>query len=113
MYKLIGSLDLIGNPLGLFNDVSGGVQLFFYEPSKGLVKSPEAFAVGVARGTRGLAGGVFGGAAGVASALTRNVGMVADALVYDERYHYQQKVRQQTHVETARKVSTLSDIFTC
>jgi len=103
VYKLIGSLDLIGNPLGLFNDVSGGVQLFFYEPRKGLVKSPEAFAYGVARGTRGLTGSIFGGAAGFASALTRNVGMAADALVYDHTYHYQQKVRQQTQVETARK----------
>jgi len=103
VYKLIGGLDLIGNPLALFNDVSGGVQSFFYEPRKGLVQSPEAFAAGVARGTKGLAGGIGGGVAGVASVLTRNMGMVADALVYDETYHYKQKVTQQTQVETINR----------
>ena len=38
----------------------GGVEQFFYEPRKGLVQSPEAFAQGVARGTAGLAGGIHG-----------------------------------------------------
>lgn len=107
VYKLIGSLDIIGNPVALFADVSGGVEQFFYEPRKGLVQSPEAFAQGVARGTAGLAGGVVGGTAGaflgVASALTRGVGQVADSLVYDSNYQLRQKMTRQTRVDTTSR----------
>lgn len=43
VYKIVGSLDLIGNPATFFSDVGGGVKDFYYEPRKGLVKSPSAF----------------------------------------------------------------------
>ena len=61
VHRLVGSLDLLGNPASIFSDVSGGVSQFFYQPRKGLVKSPAAFANGLAVGTAGLAGGVIGG----------------------------------------------------
>ena len=47
---------------------------------------------------------MFGGAAGVASALTRNMGMVADGLVYDETYQRKQKMTQQTQAESVKAV---------
>lgn len=43
VYKVVGSLDLIGNPASFFSDLGGGVKDFYYEPRKGLVKSPSAF----------------------------------------------------------------------
>ena len=39
----------------------GGVKTFFREPRRGALRSPSAFARGVARGTGGLVGGVLGG----------------------------------------------------
>ena len=35
LHKLLGSLDLIGNPAALFSDVRGGFRTFFREPRRG------------------------------------------------------------------------------
>ena len=53
-YSLLGSSDLLGNPVGLFTSISSGLQSFFYEPVAGLTESPQAFSLGVIRGTVGL-----------------------------------------------------------
>lgn len=50
MYKIVGSSEVLGNPLGLINRLGSGVRDFFYEPAQGLVQSPQDFGVGVARG---------------------------------------------------------------
>jgi len=54
IYKLLGSSDLLGNPVGLFTSISSGMQSFFYEPAQGLLQSPAAFLEGIAKGTIGL-----------------------------------------------------------
>jgi len=38
----------------LFSNISTGVMDFFYEPAKGVIESPEAFAKGLAKGTSSL-----------------------------------------------------------
>ena len=53
-YSLLGSSDLLGNPVGLFTSISSGIQSFFYEPVAGLTESPQAFSLGVIKGTVGL-----------------------------------------------------------
>lgn len=37
LYRVIGSADFIGNPVGLFTNVSSGVADIFYEPFNGAV----------------------------------------------------------------------------
>jgi hypothetical protein len=37
LYRIIGSADFIGNPVGLFTNVSSGVADMFYEPFHGVV----------------------------------------------------------------------------
>lgn len=37
LYRIIGSADFIGNPVGLFTNVSSGVADIFYEPFNGAV----------------------------------------------------------------------------
>ncbi|KAJ1733254.1 Vacuolar protein sorting-associated protein 13 [Coemansia biformis] len=56
VYKVVGSANLLGNPVGLFNSISSGVTDFFYEPYQGFVMSdrPQDFGVGLARGTASL-----------------------------------------------------------
>lgn len=46
-YKLLGSSDLIGNPVGLIDKLGTGVFEFFNEPRKGLLKGPKEFAGGI------------------------------------------------------------------
>lgn len=37
LYRILGSADFIGNPVGLFTNVSSGVADIFYEPFQGVV----------------------------------------------------------------------------
>jgi len=40
--QIAGSVDLLGNPIGLVSSLGSGVYDLFYEPARGLVKSPKA-----------------------------------------------------------------------
>jgi vacuolar protein sorting-associated protein 13A/C len=37
VYRVLGSADFLGNPVGLFNNISSGVSDIFYEPYHGVV----------------------------------------------------------------------------
>lgn len=54
VYKILGSTEALGNPVGLFANISTGVHDLFYEPRQGIVESPQAFARGLAKGTTSL-----------------------------------------------------------
>jgi vacuolar protein sorting-associated protein 13A/C len=51
VHIVIGSADFLGNPVGLFNNISSGVADIFYEPYQGLVTDrPQDRGVGIAKG---------------------------------------------------------------
>jgi vacuolar protein sorting-associated protein 13A/C len=60
-YKLLGSADLIGNPVGLVNKLGTGVYELISEPSKGLLKGPDEFVGGVGKGVQSLVSNVISG----------------------------------------------------
>ena len=37
IYRVLGSADFLGNPVGLFNNISSGFSDIFYEPYQGIV----------------------------------------------------------------------------
>lgn len=50
LYRILGSVDFIGNPVGLFNNVSSGVADIFYEPYKGVVMhGSQELGIGIAK----------------------------------------------------------------
>ena len=57
IHKILGSADFLGNPVGLFNNISSGVTDIFYEPYQGLIlsDSPEEFGLGIAKGAASFA----------------------------------------------------------
>jgi vacuolar protein sorting-associated protein 13A/C len=57
IHKILGSADFLGNPVGLFNNISSGISDIFYEPYQGLVLSdrPEDLGIGLARGAASFA----------------------------------------------------------
>ena len=61
IYKVLGSLDIIGNPVKLVRNVGGGFYDFVNEPRKGFRNGPLEFGKGVAKGFGGLLSGIFGG----------------------------------------------------
>lgn len=52
VHVVLGSADFLGNPVGLFNNVSSGVADIFYEPYQGLVMTdrPQDLGIGIAKG---------------------------------------------------------------
>jgi vacuolar protein sorting-associated protein 13A/C len=55
IHKVIGSADVLGNPVGLFNSVSSGVNDLFYEPIHGFdITRPQDFGIGLAKGSASL-----------------------------------------------------------
>jgi vacuolar protein sorting-associated protein 13A/C len=64
IYKILGSLDIIGNPVNLINNITEGVSEFVLEPGKGMKKRNIGLGIGggIAKGIGGLVSGVVGGA---------------------------------------------------
>lgn len=69
-YKIIGSVDLIGNPIGLVDKLGSGVYEFFNEPRKGLLKGPEQFISGIGKGVRSLLSNIVSGSFGSVGKVT-------------------------------------------
>lgn len=60
-YKILGSSDLLGNPVGLVDKLGTGVMEFFNEPRKGFMNGPSDFGIGIAKGVKSLLSNVVGG----------------------------------------------------
>ena len=58
---ILGSSDIIGNPVQLVEKIGTGFFEFVNEPRKGLLKGPSQFGKGIAKGVAGLLNGVVGG----------------------------------------------------
>ncbi|OMJ94539.1 hypothetical protein SteCoe_2326 [Stentor coeruleus] len=84
IYKILGSSDLLGNPLGLIDKLGTGVFEFVAEPAKGMLKGPKAFASGVGKGVRSLVGGVVSGSFGSVSKITGSLYNVVREVSGDE-----------------------------
>jgi vacuolar protein sorting-associated protein 13A/C len=56
VHKVLGSADFIGNPVGLFNNISAGVQDVFYEPYHGIMvgEGIQELGAGLAKGAKSL-----------------------------------------------------------
>lgn len=72
-YKLIGSSDIIGNPVGFVNKLGSGVFEFFSEPTKGAIKGPRQFIGGIGKGATSLATGIVSAGFDSASKITGSV----------------------------------------
>ncbi len=83
LYKLVGSFDILGNPLSLFSNLGNGVYDFFYEPAQGLVRSPKDFGKGLAKGTTSLVMNSIYGVFNTASKITASVGKGQHYLLFE------------------------------
>ena len=87
LYKILGSLDFMGNPLGLIKDVKSGVVDFFYEPGKGITqKSATNFGRGVVKGTLSLVSNTTSAAFAAVNRMTGTVGKGMASLTFDHGF---------------------------
>ena len=70
IYKILGSTDLIGNPVNLIDKIGNGFFELVNEPTKGLMQGPTQFTKGLAKGVTGLLNGVVGGSMDSVSRIT-------------------------------------------
>jgi hypothetical protein len=83
-YKIIGSSDLLGNPVGLIDKLGTGVFEFFNEPRKGLLKGPKEFVGGIGKGVKSLVTNVVSGSFDSVSKITGSLYGVVKNVSGDE-----------------------------
>lgn len=79
VHKILGSADFLGNPVGLFNNLSSGVADIFYEPYQGFIMSdrPEQLGIGIAKGASSF---VKKSVFGVSDSVSKFTGSIAKGL---------------------------------
>jgi hypothetical protein len=73
VYKLLGSSDMLGNPIRLMGKLGTGVFEFISEPMKGLLKGPKSLPGGVKKGVKSLVSNIVGGGMHSVSTITGNL----------------------------------------
>lgn len=94
LHRVVGSVDIIGNPMGLWTNLATGVEDFFYEPYQGLVRSPEEFAKGLGRGTASLLKNSVVGLFDGVSRITDSVGKGLAEATFDPKFQQERRDRE-------------------
>ncbi|EIE88932.1 hypothetical protein RO3G_13643 [Rhizopus delemar RA 99-880] len=87
-HRVLGSADFLGNPVGLFNNLSSGVAELFYEPWQGLIMSdrPQDLGYGIAKGFSGFIRKSVFGVSDSFSKFTGSIGKGLSAATMDREY---------------------------
>ncbi|TID30882.1 hypothetical protein CANINC_000530 [Pichia inconspicua] len=97
LYKVLGSADVLGNPVGLFTNISSGVMDIFYEPYQGYIMTdrPQELGIGLAKGSLSfLKKSVFG----VSDSVSRFTDSVAKSLTVasmDKNFQERRRLQRQ------------------
>ena len=100
-YKILGSVEFLGNPVSLVSGVGAGVKDFFYAPAQGLVSSPKDFGTGIAKGSASLITSVTTGVFGAAAKITGSAGSGVAALTMDAEFQAKRRARGRKQVKHA------------
>lgn len=84
--KLLGSLSVLGNPVGLFNNVSTGVKDLFERPAQGFTKGPLEGGLGIVQGAGSLVTHTISGAFNSVNKITGSLSSGISSLTMDEEY---------------------------
>lgn len=94
IHIVLGSADFLGNPVGLFNNISSGVVDIFYEPYQGLVMTdrPQELGIGIAKGASSFVKkSVFGFSDSMAK-ITGSMSKGLAAATLDKEYQDQRRM---------------------
>jgi len=84
--KLLGSLSLLGNPVGLFNNISTGVTDLIERPAEGFTKGPLEGGLGLVQGAGSLVSHTIAGAFNSVNKITGSVSSGIASLSMDQEY---------------------------
>ena len=86
--KIIGSSDLIGNPVKLLEGIGTGFYELVNEPRKGFVQGPLQFGKGIAKGLGKFLSGIIGGTFGVVESITGTLYSATQSLMGREHENF-------------------------
>ncbi|KAF9229286.1 vacuolar protein sorting-associated protein 13 [Gyrodon lividus] len=95
LYRILGSADFIGNPVGLFTNVSSGVADIFYAPYNGIVMhGNKELGIGIAKGAASFVKKTVFGLSDSVTKFTSSVGKGLSAATFDSEYQAQRRMSQ-------------------
>ena len=105
IYKIVGSLDFVGNPSMLLTSFRTGLRDFILQPSRELkyiARNPSRVGVGVLKGTVSLFSNSASGIFGFFSNIGSTAGQTATMFTFDEhfqRHHSEKQTAQNRHYD--------------
>ncbi|GAA5952650.1 hypothetical protein JCM21900_006060 [Sporobolomyces salmonicolor] len=95
LYRVLGSADFLGNPAGLFTNVSSGVADFFVQPYDSvMMNGNKDLGIGIARGAGSLAKKTVFGVSDSLAKVSGSIGKGLSAATLDKQYQSQRRMRQ-------------------
>lgn len=95
IYRVLGSADFLGNPVGLFNNISSGFSDIFYEPYHGMVMhGNKDIGLGIARGATSFAKKTVFGISDSVTKFTGSIGKGLSAATLDAEFQSKRRMTQ-------------------
>nr|ODO02780.1 vacuolar protein sorting-associated protein vps13 [Cryptococcus depauperatus CBS 7855] len=93
IYRVLGSADFLGNPVGLFNNISSGFSDIFYEPYQGMVMhGNKDIGLGIARGATSFAKKTVFGISDSVTKFTGSIGKGLSAATLDAEFQSKRRM---------------------
>lgn len=110
-YNIMGSVDFLGNPIGLVSTLGTGVKDFFYTPAQMLLEDEKGLRIanlrtGMTKGSKSLLRNTAVGIFHTTGKITETLGKGIALLAMDEQYNVQ---RQRQSSKQIKKISDLGD----
>ena len=86
---ILGSSDLIGNPVKLLEGIGTGFYELVNEPRKGFIQGPSEFGKGIAKGLGKLLSGIIGGTFGVVESITGTLYSATQSIMGKSHKNYE------------------------
>jgi len=99
--KLVGSLDIVGNPVGLFGNISSGVSDLLEKPAKGFLNGPLEGGKGIVTGAGSLVKNTVSGTMNSLGKVTGSLATGLSSLAMDDEYlasREQAKMKRPKHL---------------
>ncbi|KAF8311204.1 hypothetical protein DL93DRAFT_2229838 [Clavulina sp. PMI_390] len=95
LYRILGSVGFIGNPVGLFTNVSSGIADVFYEPYQGVVMyGNKELGIGLAKGAASFVKKTVFGVSESLNKITSSIGKGLSSATFDSEYQRQRRLAQ-------------------
>ncbi|KAF1325450.1 Vacuolar protein sorting-associated protein, partial [Globisporangium splendens] len=113
-YNIMGSVDFLGNPIGLVSTLGTGVKDFFYTPAQMLLEDEKGLRIenlrtGMTKGSKSLLRNTAVGIFHTTGKITETLGKGIAMLAMDEQYNVQ---RQRQSSKQIKKINDLGDAIT-